>query len=165
MEYDFTRFEAQTQFYAQAAYQLAQFQKHAVIGEAHVFFALLEYPDALLKLVFENIPLDIDQIKKETYAVMQLQKKIPFWKKNKNPALVTPIVKRAIENTIAISIELGDDKVHSYHLLWGLVKATDQFREDRPQLANVFDAYNISEQTILMIIKFTGVSVKFAKNP
>lgn len=152
-------FTGQSQTIAQRAYEIAVQQRQSIIDVSHVFLSLLDYPDETLSQVFDDISLNIERLKAETLRVVELQLKVPFWKGRKYKVYITPLVKESIDDAIALSKELREQKASSVHIFWGVVH-TCMEEHPRPtetqyRMCEIFTENHITPQKIVNVLRKT----------
>jgi ATP-dependent Clp protease ATP-binding subunit ClpA len=145
----------QSQLSASRSHEIALEHRHAIIDVSHVFLALLEHPDETLVQLFEDMSLDIEYLKSETFKVIKHQARVPFWKSRKYQMYVTPLVKQSIEDAIALAKELNEEKASSAHIFWGVVNSSfkNQQNEIQRRMVQVFNDNNVLPEKILEILR------------
>lgn len=148
----------QSQLSAQRSFEIAREYRQDLIEVAHIFLALLDFPDEILLQVLNSLGLrDIESLKSETRKVIRLQKKVPFWQGKKYKMFITPLVKQSIGDAIALSKELKIDKASSAHIFWSVINTCTKDGQDRyliPRgMREVFSNHGITAEKVLKILK------------
>jgi ATP-dependent Clp protease ATP-binding subunit ClpA len=148
----------QSQLSAQRSYEIAREYRHDLIEVAHVFLALLDYPDEILMQVLNSLGIsDIETLKSETRNVIKRQKKVPFWRGRKYKMFITPLVKQSIDDAIVLSKELKIDKASSAHIFWSVINTCAENGHDRyiisREMREVFGNHDITAEKVLKILK------------
>lgn len=145
----------QSQIIAKRAYQIVVEKRQSTLGTPHVLLALLEHPDETLLQIFDHMSLDVEQLKRDSLALILLQGKVPFWKGQKYQIFTTPFVKQSVENAVFLSKELKENKASSAHIFWALINSCTQNQHDQIQLrmTHILKSNNIEADKVLELIK------------